>query len=310
MKFSEYKIRKASWHQLFYLLLPLVVFSGCNKEIEGKLLFSSADEIDKEYAEKSYKVAYIVIDGAVGSVVAGEATDYNNMPFLGSMTNNGLFSWNSIASNASTDINFYADLLTGVKADKHKVTSDDLSAAQLSKYPLVFDRLKKDLNIRTSVLTSNAAVQRLSENSTIDNRQLLVSDEEVVREAKKELGREDAHFTLITLNGVDKVGQATGYGPKNGAYISALHTVDNQLKDIVSSIQSREKYDSEKWLIVVASNRGGDYVIDPNMDDNSLYSVPFRNNFVLFYNNQFKYKIVERMDLSDPTYDGSAIRYT
>ncbi|ULT26025.1 hypothetical protein KUH03_03370 [Sphingobacterium sp. E70] len=56
-----------------------------------------------------------MIEGAVGSVVATEATDYNKMPFLASMTSKGLFSWNSIASDATQDITFYADLLTGVK---------------------------------------------------------------------------------------------------------------------------------------------------------------------------------------------------
>lgn len=306
----RYKINKNQWHLFFCAVVALFVFTSCNKEIADKITFMSPDDVADKYSTKSYRVAYIVIDGAVGTVVANEATDYNKMPFLASMTNKGLFSWNSIAANETADITFYADMLTGVGKSKHQVTSNDLSGAALTTYPLIFDRLKKELNIRTAVLTSNPAVEALTVASTIDNKQVFSSDADVVREAKKELSREDAHFSLITLHNVDKVGQEAGYGPKSEAYLNALQTVDSQIKEMVNTIESRANYRSEKWLIVVASNRGGDYEIDPVLQDNSLYSVPFRNNFVLFYNNQFQYKIIQKVDLSDPTYDGSAIRYT
>jgi hypothetical protein len=251
-----------------------------------------------------------VIDGAVGTVVGAQATDFNKMPFLASMSNQGLFSWNSIASNETEDITFYADMLTGVNKNKHKVTSNDLSGSALTTYPLIFDRLKKELGIRTAVLTSNPVVETLTAASNIDNKQVFSSDVDVVSETKKELAREDAHFILATFNNVDKVGKESGYGPNSDAYLEALHTVDSQIKEIVNAIETRENYKSEKWLVVVTSNRGGDYEIDPILQDNSLYSVPFRNNFVLFYNNQFRYKIIQKVDLSDPTYDGSAIKYT
>lgn len=306
----NYKFAIRKWYKLLCVAMALFGGTSCNKEIDNKIQFASTDDIQGNYGEKSYRVAYIVIDGAVGSVVATQATDYNKMPFLASMTDNSLFSWNSIASNVTDDITFYADLLTGVKKDKHKVISQDLSGSDLVTYPLLFDRLKKDLGIRTAVITSNSSVERLSVSSTIDNKQVLTSDDDVVREAKKELDRADANFALVTLSGADKAGKASGYGPQSEVYLNALQTVDNQLKEIVNTIKGRSNYSSEQWLIVVASNRGGDYAIDPALNDGSLYSIPFRNNFVLFHNNKFQYKITERVDLSDPTYDGSAIRYT
>ncbi|ULT26023.1 hypothetical protein KUH03_03360 [Sphingobacterium sp. E70] len=64
---------------------------------------------------------------------------------------------------------------------------------------------------------------------------------------------------MVTLNGADKVGKTQGYGPKSAAYLTALNTVDKQLKEIVGTIESRLNYNSERWLIVVASNRGGTY---------------------------------------------------
>ena len=291
------------------LLIGLVALASCNKEIKEKITFVEPESEDVNFGKKSYRVAYIVLEGAVGSVVGSEATDFNSMPFLASMTEKGLFTWNSIASDYTSDVSYYADLLTGVNKEKHKVASNDLVGAQLNKYPLIFDRIKHEVKARTAVISSNTDLQDLSKNSTVDNKQFFQTDAEVVQEAKKELAKDDAYFSLITLSNVDKVGKQSGYGPKNSNYINALKEADSQIKELVTSIEARKNYSTERWLIVVTSNRGGDYEIDPALNDNSLYSVPARNNFVLFYNNQFKYKIIQKVDLSDPTYDGAAIRY-
>lgn len=292
------------------VVVSIFLLSSCNEDIVDKKEFGSPAGTPNGLHAKTYRVAYIVIDGAIGSVVGSEATDYNNMPFLASLTSKSLFTWNSIVSNETNDIAYYADLLTGVKSAKHKVLDNSMVGTNLSNYPLVFDRLKSKLNIRTALISSNSDLGLLSQNSTIDNKQLLSTDEEVIAAAKSEVIRDDSFFTFITLNNVDKVGKLSGYGPGNPAYIAALKKVDDQLKELVGTIESREKYNSEKWLIVITSNRGGDYVLSPNLNDGSLYSIPKRNSFVVLYNNQFKYKIVQKLDLSDPTYDGSAIRFS
>ena len=299
----------------FKVLLTGVItlfFSSCNKEIENKISFTDSNEVEKQYSEKSYRVAYIVIDGAVGTVVGSEATDFNSMPYLSELTQKSLFSWNSIAAENSDDISYYADLLTGVGQAKHKVTSDDLSTANLTKYPLIFDRIKSSTNLKTAVIanSNNGNIDKLTSSSSIDNKKLYNSDVQVVEEAKKELTSADTYFTLITLNNVDKVGKESGYGNSNALYLQALKTVDGQIKEIIQTIESRDTYSSEKWLVVITSNRGGEYELDPALDDGSLYADTKRNNFVLFYNKDFKYKIIQKTDLSDPVYEGAALRYT
>lgn len=308
MKRNKTMLNQNFLRSFIVLSFSFFMFS-CNKELENKI------DLGKDVAPvtvkgKSYRVAYIVIDGAVGSTVGSQATDFNSMPYLGKMTENGLFSWNSISSDYTSDISYYADLLTGVNVNKHQVTSTNLTTAKLDQYPLIFDRLKTNLDIRTSVISGNPDVKLLTEKSNIDNRKYISTDQEALTEAVKELKEENTGVTLVTLKEVDDTGKSSGYGPNSTAYISALKSADDKIKTMVETIKSRPNYNSEKWLIVVASNRGGDYTIDPNLQDNSLYSVPKRNNFVLFYHNQFSYKIIQKVDMSDPTYDGSAIRYT
>lgn len=294
----------------YLLLLSITCFTfSCNKDIENKIDLGK-EVLPISVKDKSYRVAYIVIDGAVGSVVGSQATDFNNMPCLGKLAENGLFSWNSISSDYTYDISFYADLLTGVKADKHRITSTDLSTANLRNYPLIFDRLKSSLNLRTSVISNNVDVKLLTENSPIDNRKYVSTDLEVLEAAKEELSLENTGFTLMTLKDVDVAGKIDGYGPKSNSYLASMKKVDDKIRAMIQTIQERPHYNAEKWLIVVASNRGGEYEVDPNLNDNSLYAIPKRNNFVLFYHKQFEYKIVQKVDLTDPTYDGSAIRYT
>ena len=308
MKRNNKSFKFTLLRSVFLLSLLMFAFS-CNKELENKIDIGKPGEpviIDG----KSYKVAYIVVDGAVGSVVGTQATDFNNMPFLGKLTENGLFSWNSITQDNTQDITFYADLLTGVNVAKHKVSSSNLASANLSQYPLLFDRLKSSLGLRTSVISNNGDVASLTQNSTIDNKKITSSDQETLEAAKAELALENTGFTLLTFNETDVVGKAEGYGPNSAPYVASLKNIDNKIKDVMETIQKRPNYNTEKWLLVVASNRGGNYVIDPNLNDNSLYSIPKRNNFILYYNSQFQYKIIQKMDLSDPTYDGSAIRYT
>ena len=302
-------IRLSSLLWISSMIILINLLSSCNKEVDNKINFSAPDD-NKVYGVKSYRVAYIVLDGAVGVAVGKEANDFNKMPFLASMTNKSLFSWNSIAEDNAQDITYYADLLTGVRKDKHKVLSNNLSNANLQQYPLITDRLKNQLGSRTAVISANDDVKTLFENSNVDNKQFVVNDDEVVSAAKEELSKTESKFTLITLKHIEDVAKVSGYGPDNAEYVAALSKVDDHIKNIVNTIESRENYKDENWLVVVTSNRGGDYQIDPYLDDKSSYSIPKRNNFVLFYNKDFNYKVVQKLDLSDPSFDGSSVRFT
>ncbi|WP_313266293.1 LamG-like jellyroll fold domain-containing protein [Sphingobacterium sp.] len=289
--------------------LLLVVAFSCNKNIENKLEFGSEPK-DLGLSANQYKIVYVVVEGAVGTVVGSEATDYGHMPNMAALSMNGVFSWNSVSSEHGTLATDYADLLTGTEIEKHKVSDDQLNGNNLVAYPTLFKRVKQYKGSRTALLTSNSLVPTLIEANSVDNSKVLSTDAEVLSAAKEELSKDEATFVMATFSNVRQVGGQTGYGPDNDKYIQALATFDGQLGEIRKTITNRKNYKNERWLIVVASTNGGKYTLNPALQDGSVFAIPERNNFVLMNNPEFSYKLVERMETVDPAWTGSAVRYS
>ncbi|MDR3006594.1 MAG: DUF4983 domain-containing protein [Sphingobacterium sp.] len=289
--------------------LLLVVAFSCNKNIENKLEFGSEPK-ELGLSANQYKIVYVVVEGAVGTVVGSEATDYGHMSNMAALSMNGVFSWNSVSSEHGTLATDYADLLTGTEIEKHKVSDDQLNGNNLAAYPTLFKRVKQYKGSRTTLLTSNSLVPTLIEANSVDNSKVLSTDAEVLSAAKEELSKDEATFVMATFSNVRKVGEQTGYGPDNDKYIQALATFDNQLGEIRKTITNRKNYKNERWLIVVASTNGGKYTLNPALQDGSVFAIPERNNFVLMNNPEFSYKLVERMETVDPAWVSSAVQYT
>lgn len=297
------KVRFGAWSCLLMTLL-----SACNKNIENKLEFG-ADPNDLGLAANQYKIAYIVVEGAIGTVVGSEATDYGQMPNMAALSMNGIFSWNSVSAGHDALATNYADLLTGTEVEKHKVTDDQLKGNDLAAYPTFFKRIKQYKASRTALLTSNSLVPKLIENGSLDVNSVLPDDATVLKAAKEELGNEEASFIMATFSNVRLTGEQSGYGSDNEKYIQALAQFDQQLGEIRKTIVGRKNYKNERWLIVVASTNGGKYTLNPALQDGSVFAIPERNNFILMNNPEFSYKLVERMETVDPAWISSAVTY-
>lgn len=298
------KYRFAAWGCLL-----LVVAFSCNKSIENKLEFGLEPK-DLGLSANQFKIAYVVVEGAVGTIVGSEATDYGHMPNMAALSMNGVFSWNSVSSEHETLATDYADLLTGTEIEKHKVSDDQLNGNNLATYPTFFKRIKQYKGSRTALLTSNPLVPTLIEANSVDNNKVLSTDAEVLSATKDELSKDEATFVMATFSSVRQVGEQTGYGPDNDKYIQALAMFDDQLGEIRKTITNRKNYKNERWLIVVASTNGGKYTLNPALQDGSVFAIPERNNFVLMNNPEFSYKLVERMETVDPAWTSSAVRYS
>ncbi|MGJ1198322.1 LamG-like jellyroll fold domain-containing protein [Sphingobacterium spiritivorum] len=301
-------IRKYS-RQLLLLTTAVWGLLSCNKDFENKIQFGD-DEPNLNIKGSQFRMAYIIVEGAVGSVVGNQATDYGVMPNLSEMTFNAMFSWNSVSAASPNDGTTYADLLTGVEKDKHKVTSTNLSGNNLAKYPSLFTRIKQYTKLRTALVTSNNTVEGIVNPADIDQNVKVNTDTEVLTGAQTELNHADAGLVVATFKDVKAAGDAYGYGPDSERYLEALHQFDQRLGELMKTIKSRPNYKDEKWLVIVASNNGGSYTLKPGLDDGSVFSKTDRNNFVLMYNNQFAYKLVERIETIDPAWSSSAVRYT
>ncbi|WP_077439096.1 LamG-like jellyroll fold domain-containing protein [Sphingobacterium sp. CZ-UAM] len=297
------KIRFAAWSCLL-----MILSSSCNKNMEGKLEFGSEPK-DLGLTANQYKIAYIVVEGAVGTVVGNEATDYGSMPNMAALSLNGVFSWNSVSSENGTLATNYADLLTGTEVSKHRVKDDQLNGNNLAAYPTIFKRIKQYKPSRTALLTSNPLVSTIIESGSLDLNSVFSNDSEVLKAAKEELGKEDVGFMMATFSNVRITGDQSGYGPDNDKYIQALAQFDRQLGEIRKTIIARKNYKNERWLIVVASTNGGKYELNPALQDGSVFAIPERNNFVLMNNPEFSYKLVERMETVDPAWTSSAVTF-
>ena len=290
------------------IALLAVHLTSCNKDLDNKLDFDQ-NPSDLQIQANQYKIAYIVVEGAVGTVVGNEATDYGNMPNLAAMTLNSTFSWNSVSNENGLLTSNYADLLTGTEITKHQVINEQATGNNLANYPTLFKRIKQYTDARTALVSNSDAVQRLVETGSLDLNKQVASDEEVVVHAKEELKREEVGVLVATFSDVQKAGRQFGFGPKVAGYVQALHTFDQRLGDLMTTIKARPGYKNEKWLVAVVSSNGGDYTLDPALQDGSIYAIPARNNFALMYNSDFTYKLVERMETADPSWISSAATY-
>lgn len=297
---------KKKYFRATLLFIMIGMLASCNKEITDRI------DLDKEVPDLTLvksqnKVLYLVIEGGIGSVIAQEATDYGSLPTIGSLAEHSLLSWNSVSSETEDMLTSYGELLTGVDGSKL-----DPSEGGGIAYPTVFDRIRKFSSLKTSFYSSNSLVFStfLGSQPEVDRHNLASTDEQVYADLTEELAREDAGFVVGTFSSVRTAGENFGYGPDSDVYMSALQKIDGYIQGLLETLHKRPGYASEKWLIVLTSESGGEYALDPYLDDHSVYSETSRNNFVIFSHTGFKFKLVEKPNLTDPTYDGSAIRYS
>ena len=63
--------------------------------------------------------------------------------------------------------------------------------------------------------------------------------------------------TFCVFEQTDVVGHASGYGNYVEAYVDACQSVDRNCFNFIKSIEERESYDQEDWLIIITTDHGG-----------------------------------------------------
>lgn len=294
----------------FVLLLGVFFMTACNKEFPFRIdLDNQKPDSDREIRATSYKIAYLVLEDGVGTVVSREASGAGVMPTLAELTESAIVSWNGVSAVNKDELTSYADLLTGVEFDKHGVEEGNQDD-NLDQYPTIFQRISDYLEggMRTAFISSNTELGHLVKEQDVDRYTLESDDEGVTAKVIEELEEDDSGLIFATFKETKTVGEEKGYD--SDEYIQALASFDQKLKTITEAIQSREQYDNERWLIVVTSTKGGSYTLPPSQDDGSVYSETERNNFVVINNAEFARRNIERVELEDPAWTIPAVRYT
>ena len=163
----------------------------------------------------------------------------------------------------------WCSILTGVWADKHGVTANDITKSM--EYKTLLTSLVEDETIDSSMFITkwkghfdrkNATY--LEEKSYCEENNLNVSfnrckDDDASHEyTLNEVQKSDcADFIFVIYEPTDSVGHNYGFTINNPKYRIAFQTADQYGLETIDAIKSRETYETEDWLIIIASDHGG-----------------------------------------------------
>lgn len=279
----------------------LVLASSCNKDFD-KVIPDSPENTDNiDY--KAPKVLYIIADGARGvSVRDAQATN------IKSLLPNSIYAWNSLADVTTNDATNWADMMTGVQKEKHKVLTPDLAGNKLADYPVIFKRIKSlNPELRIASFASTAAFKDNFTNGA-DVSEVFATDDLVKNKMVDFLKSDAASIVVGEFSGIQKAGNTVGFDNKYPGYLAAINTFDAQVGELLAAIKTRPSYAKENWLIIITSNRGGAYTLPVDQDDKTLFSNTNANTFTIFSSLKFKQTFVGKPFLGN-LYTGKGIRF-
>lgn len=282
-------------------LLALVL--ACNKKADSILGdVDHTNNIGK--LPGTAKVLYLVIDGA-----RGLSMRELKPPTIWKMRDSAVYTWNGISDSALVDGGNWANLLTGVRADKHGIAGNDYTNNNLAQYPVFFQRIKETApGMRTVSVAASADLSTQLIGSSVTENKSAGNDAAVKDALIAELQKDEATVVFGQFKSVADAGSQYGYDISIPQYSDAILQVDNYVKEIMNTVYARKTYADERWLVVLTSSRGGAWSMDP--EDSTAMGNPKMNTFTLFFNSRFQSKvIVKPQDLRVP-FEGKAVRLT
>jgi hypothetical protein len=260
-------------------LVFLMAFAAtsCNKDFERVIA-------DKDYSDTlsiaygNPKVLYIIVDGARGTSVRDAA-----IPNIKSLLPTAIYSWTALANpDFPNEASNWADMLTGVKENKHNVQDQTFSNNQLQKFPVIYKRIKEEKPTIDPISLSSSPVfdANLTEGTT--EHKLFADDNEVKNAVVNKLAIDSTEFIVANFTDVDKAGEQYGYDNSFPEYKTAIENFDKQVGDILTALKARPHYKNENWLIIVASSTGGAFTLPATQNDNTVFSDTKVNTFSIY----------------------------
>eukprot|EP01118_Nematostelium_gracile_P013116 TRINITY_DN4911_c0_g2_i1.p1 TRINITY_DN4911_c0_g2~~TRINITY_DN4911_c0_g2_i1.p1 ORF type:complete len:286 (-),score=53.43 TRINITY_DN4911_c0_g2_i1:19-798(-) len=143
-------------------------------------------------------------------------------------------------------------------------TSYDLASiwnpSYFEQHPTFFTRLKTvNPNITTAAMSSWEDMEPIMFSKDVDlfipTYKNPLSTTYVATNIVSDYGF-DADVVFIYIEDVDYEGHHTGFMPTK-RYMTRIEDVDDMVGKILDSLQSREKYEEENWLIILSTDHGG-----------------------------------------------------
>jgi hypothetical protein len=155
--------------------------------------------------------------------------------------------------------------------------------------------------------TSSTVFKSLTTGADIST---LVSSDDLVKAAViNDLNTDTASVILGHFTDVDKAGTQYGYDNSFPNYKSAIEKFDTGVGEIMAALKKRPNYVNEDWLVIIASSDGGAFTLPPNTDDQTIFSKPANNAFIIYYSAAYNKRILVK-PFTGNRYLGKTVKMT
>ena len=203
------------------------------------------------------KILLIGIDGC-----RSDALILANTPNIDQLVNNGVFIPNascSIKNQRTRSGPGWSTMLTGVWYDKHGVASNSFKGSNIEKYPSFNVLIKrKNKNFKMASFVMWRTIEKHIIKGTGEYYKFFSKyNDELAIDVSKYITQSNDDVIFIDFDHVDRAGHIFEFNPKGKRYVNAIEKVDKYVGLIVESMQKRDGYQNEDWLIVITSDHGG-----------------------------------------------------
>jgi hypothetical protein len=245
-------------------LLSLIVLMGlcilsCKKAgtvaAEENQISDEQSLVKNALAAKPKKVLFIGIDGCVWKAITA-----TNAPNLKTLMDQSYTSTNALAQVPTWSSNGWSALFTGVGVAKHKASDNSFSGSDFVNYPSFFRQIKTNLPaLRTaSIVTWSSINDFIVATADVTVKQNSASDNATEKRIIQEITTSNTDVSFCHFDDVDHAGHASNYRTTTQMYMDSVKAVDLRVGRILTALRARPTYNSEDWLIVVATDHGGD----------------------------------------------------
>src|SRR5690606_32378117 len=286
------------------MMLLAVFLTACQQEFEKVIP-------DRDYAQDTVdvtfgapKVLYIIVDGARGESVRTAGAAHIN-----ALLPSSIYSWVSLSDPTvlETGTN-WADMLTGVQKEKHGIVGNDFENNNLETFPLIAERIKAANEENETELFTSSGLFESNFGGGADVSEVLNNDDEVKNAALESLNNNDPTLITVHFTGVDKAGSQFGYDNSVSEYKEAILTFDGYVGELLDAIEDRATYSQENWMVVIASSEGGYFEIPEDQNDNTVFSNPDVNTFVIFHTDKYNTRFIGKPFLGSK-FQGDFVRF-
>ncbi len=163
----------------------------------------------------------------------------------------------------------WCSILTGAWADVHEITGNGIEKSN-DTLTLLTTLVENDTIDSSAFYVSwnghfnGDDTTYIREKNYVEEKGLDVTfldaddDNGTVSNTVNDLNTADcSDFIFLTLEHTDHAGHDTGFSINNPDYIKAFDDIETDGRKIIDSIEARESYATEDWLIVITSDHGG-----------------------------------------------------